>query len=201
MKTDKKTGTDTAPTNINCFWELDLYTGKLFWSDELCELLGLQKPYTPTFDQLTKYYKAEQNIRAAFNRAIHQGIPFQLQIPSLTAHEKVIMVYTTGTPVYDDYGKCVAVRGILQNETFAENLPISFPNACEKIESQQMMFDNFAKIVSHNLRSHTSNLQMVLELAQRKNNCDDIQDLISSIKTISNNLNQTVGYLNTLTKI
>ncbi len=167
----------------------------------MCQLLGLQKPYTPTLDQLLQHYGPEQNIRTAFNRAIHQGIPFQLQIPSLTTHEKVILVYTTGAPVYDDYGKCIAIKGTLQTETQPENIAVPFPDTLEKIESQQMIFDNFARIVSHNLRSHTSNLQMVLETVQQKTNCDEIRDLISSIKTISNNLNQTVGYLNTLTKI
>jgi hypothetical protein len=201
LKTNEKTLPETATINDNCFWELNLYTGKLNWSDGMCQLLGLQKPYTPTLAQLMQYYGPEQNIRAAFNRAIHQGIPFQLQIPSLTAHQKLILIYTTGIPVYDDYGKCIAIKGTLQNEMQPESMAVPFMNTSEKIESQQMMFDNFARVVSHNLRSHTSNLQMVLESVERKTSCSDMQEFIRNIKTISNNLNQTVGYLNTLTKI
>lgn len=201
MKTNDHGFISTTTLNKECFWELDLYTGLLQWSDGLCQLLGLQKPYTPTLEQLLQYYGPEQNIRAAFSRAIHQGISFQLQLPSLTAYNKIILVCTTGFPVYDDYGKCIAIKGTLQTETHQEYQSFSFPSASDKIESQQMMFDNFARIVSHNLRSHTSNLQMVLESVQHKTNCGEMQELISNIKTISQNLNQTVGYLNTLTKI
>lgn len=201
MKTNDDKLTNTSTLNENCFWELDLYTGLLHWSDRLCQLLGLQKSNAPTLPQLMQYYAPEQNIRAFFSRAIHQGIPFQLQLPSLMANDKVILICTTGVPVYDDYGKCIAIKGTLQTETQPENQFTSFQTTSEKMEGQQMMLDNFARIVSHNLRSQTANLQMVIESVQHKTNCGEMQELISNIKTISKNLNQTVGYLNTLTKI
>ncbi len=201
LKTNDQGISNTASLNENCFWELDLYTGLLHWSDGMCQLLGLQKPYTPTLAQLMQYFGPEQNIRTAFSRAIHQGTPFQLQLPSLTVHDKVILVCTTGFPVYDDYGKCIAIKGALETETPAENQSNPLQIAAEETEAQQMVLDNFARIVSHNLRSHTANLQMVIESVQQKTVCGDMQELIGSIKTISQNLNQTVGYLNTLTKI
>ena len=201
MKTNDHGISNTANLDENCFWELDLYTGLLHWSDGMCQLLGLQKPYTPSLEQLMQYFGPEQNIRTAFSRAIHQGTPFQLQLPSLTAHNKVILICTTGFPVYDDYGKCTAIKGTLLNEIQAENPSNSLQIAAEETDAQQMMLDNFARIVSHNLRSHTANLQMVIESVEQKTICGDMQELIGSIKTISQNLNQTVGYLNTLTKI
>ncbi len=201
LKTNDQGISNTARLNENCFWELDLYTGLLHWSDGMCQLLGLQKPYTPTLAQLMQYFGPEQNIRTAFSRAIHQGTPFQLQLPSLMVNDKVVLVCTTGFPVYDDYGKCIAIKGALQTEKQAENQSNPLQIAAEETEAQQMMLDNFARIVSHNLRSHTANLQMVIESVQQKNICSDMQELIGSIKTISQNLNQTVGYLNTLTKI
>lgn len=200
MKT-KDDALTTETLNETCFWELDLYTSQLHWSAELCRLLNFTEPYTPTLEQLIKCYEPEQNLRAAFNRAIHQGIPFELQIPVIIANEKVIMVYTIGQPIYDDYAKCIAVKGTLQTEMQQEIFTQTFATAAEKIERQQMMLNNFACIVSHNLRSHTSNLQIVLESAQQKIACREMQELINNIKTISSNLNQTVGYLNTLIKI
>ncbi|MGI4022245.1 MAG: PAS domain-containing protein [Janthinobacterium lividum] len=186
--------------NESCFWEFDLYTGKLYWSDEFCQLLGFTKPYTPTLEQLIYYYQPEKNLRATFNRAIHQGLPFELELPVLSLHQKVIMVYTTGHPVYDDYGKCIAIKGNLQSEQ-DENSAQLLPFIPENVEEQHLMLENFARIISHNLRSHTSNLQMVLETVNRKTSTKEMRGLIGNIKTISSNLNQTVGYLNTLIKI
>ncbi len=200
MKTNVKPQTTTDHLNESCFWELNLYTGELNWSDGLCQLLNISKPYTPTLEQLVRYFQPEQNIRPALNRAIHQGIPFELELPVLTEANKVISVCTTASPVYDDYGKCIAIKGILgteQQETSAE--PISF--AADAMEEQTLMFKNFSRIVSHNLRSHTSNLQMVLESVHQKTSSQEMRSVLGNIKTISSNLNQTVGYLNTLIKI
>jgi hypothetical protein len=201
LKTIENTVTLSNNINESCFWEFDLYTGKLNWSNGLCQLLGLNQPYTPTLEQLIRYHQPEKNLRSAFNRAIHQGIPFELELPALSAQDKVIMIYTTGTPVYDDYGKCIAIKGTLQSELADEKTPQLLPFIPENVEEQHVMLENFARIISHNLRSHTSNLQMVLETINRKTSTKQIRGLISSIKTISRNLNQTVGYLNTLIKI
>jgi len=201
LKTKDKGSVKTDTLSESCYWELDLYTGELYWSDEICKLLGISKTNALTFEQLMQYDRPEQNIRAAFNRAIHQGIPFELDLPRLTASKKAFTVCTVGRPVYDDYGNCTAVKGRLQTGLQLEIIPKATASASEKTEVQQMMFNNFARIVSHDLRSQTSNLQMILEVVQHKNHCPDMQGPISNLKTISSNLNQTVGYLNTLTKI
>lgn len=187
--------TDSDTTGL---WQLNLYTGNLFWSDELCNLLKISKLNAPTLTQLISYYKLEQNLSAAFNRAIHQGIPFELNFPSLTNHQKMIMVCTTGNPVYDDYGKCIAIRGDFQKAD-QENTDTSF--STQNSDNEHFKLENFARIVSHNLRSHTSNLQMVLSFINPKTTSREIKSAIGDIRTISGNLNQTVGYLNTLIQI
>lgn len=201
LKTIVNELTETNTLNETCFWELDLYTGKLLWSDGLCQLLGLSQPYTPSLEQLIAYYQPEKNIRPAFNCAIHQGIPFELELPVLTAYSKIITVYTLASPVYDDYGKCIAIKGTLLTAPQQKKAPK--PRACvsENVEEQHLILKNFSRIVSHNLRSHTSNLQMVLESINQKTSSKQMREVIGSIKTISSNLNQTVGYLNTLIKI
>jgi len=201
LKTKDKGLATTDTLNENCFWELNLYTGQLYWSNEICKFLGISKPYTLTLEQLMQYYQPEQNIRAAFNRAIHQGIPFELDLPAVTASNKAVVVCTIGSPVYDDYGKCIAIKGTLQTSLRLEIIPKAPASPAEKTEGQQMMLDNFARVVSHNLRSHTSNLQMVLESIHQKTSPKEMRDLIGDIKVISSNLSQTVGYLNTLIKI
>ncbi|RYE29997.1 MAG: hypothetical protein EOP42_13110 [Sphingobacteriaceae bacterium] len=196
--------TATAPSaatlNQSCFWELDLYTGRINWSDALCALLNLQKPGTPTLEQLTAYYEPE-NLRTCFWRAVHQGISFMLNLPSVLPSGKVISVYTFAAPVYDDYGRCVAVKGVLATAQNAEPVVKSVTKVTAKTNELDIVLENFAWVISHNLRSHTSNLQMVLESINQKTSTQKMRNLIGDIRVISRNLNQTVGYLNTLTKI
>lgn len=191
----------TAQINDTCFWEFDLYTGQLHWSDGLCLLLNITKPYTPTLEQLIRFYQPEQNIRASFNRAIHQGIPFELELPALMNNQKIILICTKGKPVYDDYGKCIAIKGTLECDLKQETIPQFSSFEPKKQEDQHLMLENFAWIISHNLRSQTSNLQMVLASVQEKTSAKELRNLLGNLKTISGNLNQTVGYLNTLIKI
>ncbi len=201
MKTKNNEPTVVDTLNETCYWELDIASNQLFWSDGLCLLLGLSKSYPPTLQQLVKYCQPEQNIGEAFNRAIQQGIPFELKLPSLTADDKIIMVCTTGSPIYDDYGKCIAIKGTLQTEFSQENLSKNNATNTDNFENHKVRFDNFAYIVSHNLRANTSNLQLLLESLQHKPNCKEMEELIGSLKTISSKLNQTVGQLNALTKV
>jgi len=201
LKTNEIKLPETEKLNQSCFWELDLYSGLLSWSDGLCALLGLQKPYTPTLEQLMRYYLPEQNIRPAFKRAIHQGIPFELELPAVLTSGKVMMVCTTANAVYDDYGKCVAIKGVLYENENNVSPSKSNTNISENTEELHIMLENFARVISHNLRSHTSNLQMVLESIHQKTSSKEMRGVLGDIKIISTNLNQTVGYLNTLIKI
>lgn len=201
MKTKNNEPATIERLNESCFWEFEVSSEKLFWSDALCLLLGLNKLYPPTLGQLVKYYRPEQKIGEVFDLAIQQGIPFELQLPSLTASGKIIMVCTTGSPVYDDYGKCIAIKGTLQTGISQKSVSKTNSKNPENVENQKVRFDNFAYIVSHNLRSNTSNLQLLIESLQHKSHCKEMDEVISSLKTISNNLNQTVGQLNALTRV
>ena len=198
MKTETILSAET--TRQNCFWELDLYTGKLYWSDGLAALLGLNKPYTPTLEQLIACYQPEKNIRPDLQRAVHQGIPFELELPSVLPSGKVILVGTIAAPVYDDYGKCIAVKGVL-SDADENSASKSAMTVSENADELHIMLENFAKVISHNLRSHTSNLQMVLQSINPKTSSKEMRHVLGDIKLISSNLNETVSYLNTLTQI
>lgn len=111
------------------------------------------------------------------------------------------MVCTFAAPVYDDYGKCIAIKGILAADADEGSTTKSATEISENADELHIMLENFAKVISHNLRSHTSNLQMVLASIHQKTSTQKMRHLIGDIRLISSNLNQTVGYLNTLTRI
>ncbi|MDT0554906.1 sensor histidine kinase [Patiriisocius hiemis] len=63
-------------------------------------------------------------------------------------------------------------------------------------EDQNNRLKNFAHIVSHNLRSHSSNFGMLLDLYIFENPEKGGNELISSLKRASENLKQTIEHLN-----
>lgn len=71
----------------------------------------------------------------------------------------------------------------------------------ESLKEHNNRLQNYAHIVSHNLRSHTGNLAMLLELSEinNKKGCDN--DLFEHIKSASNNMNETVQHLSEIVEI
>lgn len=63
-------------------------------------------------------------------------------------------------------------------------------------EDQNNRLKNFAHIVSHNLRSHSSNFGMLLDLYIFENPEKEGNELITSLKQASENLKQTIEHLN-----
>src|SRR5690606_27460574 len=60
---------------------------------------------------------------------------------------------------------------------------------------------NFAYIVSHNLRSHTSNISMLLDLAQEDNPKVVENEYYNNVKLVSDSMNDTIYHLNEIVEI
>ncbi|WP_310554939.1 PAS domain-containing protein [Flavobacterium sp.] len=63
-------------------------------------------------------------------------------------------------------------------------------------EKQNQKLINFTHIVSHDIRSHTSNLSMLLDLFSDKNNVEDQEQYFQMMKESTNKLSDTIYYLN-----
>ncbi len=64
------------------------------------------------------------------------------------------------------------------------------------IEQQNERLLNFAHIVSHNLRSHSSNFEVLLHLYDQETTAEDKNNIIKLLKSSSKQLSDTIGHLN-----
>lgn len=64
------------------------------------------------------------------------------------------------------------------------------------ISAQNSRLLNFAHIVSHNLRSHTGNIQMLSELIREETNTEEKDELIGMMAVSATNLQETLVHLN-----
>ena len=65
----------------------------------------------------------------------------------------------------------------------------------EALSKQNNQLSNFAHIVSHNLRSHSGNLEMLCYLYDKEEKQEEREQLVDNIKKISQGLNTTIGHL------
>ena len=69
------------------------------------------------------------------------------------------------------------------------------------VEEQNSRLLNFAHIVSHNLRSHSGNIQMLLNIIEEDNGLENISENLSYLRSSSNALTQTIDHLKELVEI
>jgi signal transduction histidine kinase len=71
----------------------------------------------------------------------------------------------------------------------------------EIIGKQNSRLLNFAHIVSHNLRSHSSNIEMLLNIIDEENDETFVEESFKHLKTSSKALTQTIAHLKELVEI
>jgi len=97
-------------------WEVNMKTGKFFWSQSTREIHKIKNNLEPTFENALGFYKGKsgERIKYLFNRAIQQGIAFDEELQLLRDDGVTIWVRVKGIPEFE--GKiCKRVFGIIQD--------------------------------------------------------------------------------------
>ncbi len=100
-------------------WEHDLSTGEAVWTRPLFDIVQVpldEEP--PGTDEHLSYYPPEDRevLLQAYNRAVEEGVPFDLELQVHTHSGQRIWCRVQGEPVYED-GRCVKMRGTFQDIT------------------------------------------------------------------------------------
>jgi light-regulated signal transduction histidine kinase (bacteriophytochrome) len=137
----------------------------------------------------------------AINNGIKLCKPYDIEVLFKTAKNNVIWVRSKGVPVLDSYGKCITLKGIFQDIDSIKKKGITLQSSINLLDDQNKRLQNFAYIVSHNLRSHAGNLKFMVNLFEESTMKDDRAEIFSHIKTISESLSATMGHLDEIVRI
>ncbi len=99
-------------------WQLDLDTQQLTWSDETCRIHGVEPGYVPRLDEAIAFYAPEsrERIRAAVERSMQDGTPWDLELALIRADQRRIWVRTVGGSEFVA-GRPVRLAGAFQDIT------------------------------------------------------------------------------------
>lgn len=98
-------------------WEVDIINDEHNWSDVTREIHEVEPGYEPGMDLAIQFYKEGDSrirIEKAVEKAIEQGIPFDLEVQIVTAKGNEKWVRTIGDPEIVD-GICVRLYGSFQD--------------------------------------------------------------------------------------
>jgi PAS domain S-box-containing protein len=93
------------------------------------------------------------------------------------------------------------LKGIMIDITQNKENEKDLNQSLEMVTEQNKRLLNFSYIVSHNLRSHTSNIQSLAILIKESKDIEEQQKLIQLIEKVSNDLNDTIINLNEVINI
>ena len=98
-------------------WSVDLTTGVQHWSDMVTEIHETPQGYVPDVENSIRFYApwARPVIREAFDHAILEGEPYDLELQIDTAGGRRIWVRAVGEAARDDEGRIVRIEGAFQD--------------------------------------------------------------------------------------
>lgn len=97
--------------------------------------------------------------------------------------------------------KAVSLRGIMIDVTKTKEIEKDLNSSFFLVSEQNKRLLNFSYIVSHNLRSHTSNITSLTGLIETAESDEEREQMVQLLKTVSNSLNETLFNLNEVVNI
>jgi len=178
-------------------WTVNFREKKSFLDPQARKILRTPKDYEPSLrtglDFYTEAYKSKAT--EAFMEC-SMGTPFSIIVLMRTHDNEEFWARAVGRPIYDEGKEIYGIQGVFQDINNEKLKEIGLEKSMKVIESQNSRLFNFAHIVSHNLRSHASNLFLTLELLKSLNSPEEEQELKGSLFDISASLNDTINHLN-----
>jgi PAS domain S-box-containing protein len=162
---------------------------------KICEILGygekeiLEKT---VFDFI--HPEDMESTRILLEKTIATKEGFKMEKRCQHSNGSYIWIYEAVAAVKNDAGELMHFVAQIQDISDKKQMT-------ENLTEHNNRLINFAHIVSHNLRSHTSNISMLLDLAQQ-----DDPDLIKNeyyrnVKLVSDNMNETIQQLSEIVEI
>lgn len=103
--------------------------------------------------------------------------------------------------VVSENNNVVSLRGIMINITKNKEIEKDLHNSFNLVSEQNKRLLNFSYIVSHNLRSHTSNITSLIGLIAVTEDEKEKEEMLGMLKTVSDSLNETMVNLNEVVNI
>lgn len=192
---------DQAPVGIA---KVDSETGDFITVNaEFCKIVGYteQELIASNFQTITHPDDVGENVKCL--NKLRDGNLSEFTVEKRYLHKKgqTVWVNLIGAKLTKSDGKAKNHIAIIEDITDKKRADEELRQSFELVSDQNKRLLNFSYIVSHNLRSHTSNIQTIsdfLETAETKEERDEMIDLL---KKVSDSLNETMANLNEVVSI
>jgi diguanylate cyclase len=110
-------------------------------------------------------------------------------------------VSITVVPFFDEHHKPYQYIVVMRDVTIRKLRTLELHNTIDLLTSQNKRLLNFSYIVSHNLRSHTSNMQNLINHIEETDDETEKKEMMQHLKNVADALNDTMYNLNEVVSI
>lgn len=186
-------------------WEFNQEDGKFsFISDKIETILGYVKE-----DILLHSTYWEEHIHPEDQLAVLTQIKalnsknnyLDIEYRMISSAGKIIWVRGIVNYVKNKRTKKKLIRGVIIDITQSKHVENNLNQSLDIVTEQNRRIFNFSHIVSHNLRSHTSNIQSIINLLEITERPKEREELLDMLKEVATDLDGSVYHLNEITSI
>ena len=185
-------------------WECNPETFEFtFVSKKVEEILGYSAEEwlsSPTFWSDHIYVEDKESIIDFCQFKTEQKEDHDFEYRMVAKDNKIVWLRDIVTVVCEN-NKIINLRGIMIDITKTKEVEKHLKDSFDLVSEQNKRLLNFSYIVSHNLRSHTSNITSLTDLIQCSETAEEKDELIDLLKLVSNALNDTLYNLNEVVNI
>jgi len=177
-------------------WSVNFKEKKSFLDPEGQRILEIPKDYHPSLRTALDFYANEhkEKVTALFMECA-EGHPFTTTLKMQTYNKRQFWARAIGRPIFNEDNEVIGIQGVFQDINDDKQKELELLKSMKIIESQNTKLNNFANIITHSLRSHASNLQMVLDLFKTAESEAEREEISQSLYEISDNISTTIGHL------
>ncbi len=185
-------------------WEYDLETkNSTFVSKKIEHILGYS---VDDYQEISNFWEdhihpEDREYAIALSARVNKNYTNHVyEYRMITKQGKVIWIRDIVNFIFED-GKPVVSRGIMIDITIMKEAENDLNVSLQLVTEQNKRLLNFSYIVSHNLRSHTSNIESILYLIESAESEDERNEMMQLLKSVSKSLDETMEHLNEVVNI
>lgn len=181
------------PTNNTC----------VFVSDKVKDILGyMPEEWTSGVDFWYKHLYKDDRARVLdyISLSVNEKKSYDIEYRIIAKDGSLVWIRDIVSMV-DEMNMPLKLRGIMIDVTGKVDAENTLNKSFTLVTEQNKRLLNFSYIVSHNLRSHASNILGISSLIESAKTTADRDEMIQLLKTVAGNLNETLYNLNNIVSI
>jgi signal transduction histidine kinase len=192
---------ERAVTTQTGSYSYNLKTGFCFMDEIGKKVLDLPEDFELSLESALTLFVDHRGAIRKFNNCL-KGYSFEKDVEMIDYNGHKFWVRASAKSLEDEFtGDVVGIRGVFISIDRFIKQGKELEKRARLINVQNDRLIHFAHIISHNLRSHSSNLELTLETFSDKNSESEEAVFKSYLHDISTSLSQTLEHLNEVVTI